>query len=121
MDDKVTQVDIDAFMNDFLGVQNIKESKSIKETDEMPTKYEDCERHLVSVKYRDKEDKTLFGGREYSYYTKLPLQPGDLVVCPTRFGASVGKVCRTDVKESEVEKFKDALKEIDTYFGGTNE
>lgn len=120
MDEKTTQNEIDAFMNDFLGVQNNAEPKVVKGTDEIPQKFEEGEKHLVAVNYRDKEDKTIFGGRAYTYYTKLPLKNGDVVVCPTKFGASIGKVCRTDVKESEVAAFKDALKEIEMYYGGND-
>lgn len=82
---------------------------------EIPLKFDEVEKTLVAVQYRDKNDKTIYGGRQYTYYTKLPLKEGDIVKCPTKFGASIGKVCRLNVPESEVAAFKDALKEIEQY------
>ena len=123
MEEKVTDKDIDTFMSMILGVKDKKVSE-IKGTDEIPKKLndnEDCNgreipRTLVYVNYQDRIDKNSFVGRAYSYYTKLPLKVGDKVVCPTKYGNSVGRVCRIDVPEKEVESYKDALKEIDSYY-----
>lgn len=128
MEEKMTKSELDDFMNTFMGISaKVEEPKEIKaDGTEIPTKLNedlDCNgreipKTLVAVNYRDKVDKNLFAGRAYTYYTKLPLKIGDIVVCPTKFGASVGKVCRVDVPEKEVEAFKDALKEIDSYYTG---
>lgn len=113
MEEKVSSSDLDNFMSAFMGVSNATAEQSKIET--VDAKDLDG-KQLVAVKYRDKVDKTLFSSRDYTYYTKLPLQIGDIVKCPTKFGASIGKVSRLNVPEKEVEKFKDALKEIDEYY-----
>ncbi len=55
-------------------------------------------------------------GREYSYISKEKVEVGDIVVVrePDHPGAEAPKgiITMVDVPESEVEKFKDRLKEI---------
>lgn len=55
-------------------------------------------------------------GREYSYISKEKVEVGDIVVVrePDYQGAEAPKgiITMVDVPESEVEKFKDRLKEI---------
>lgn len=86
--------------------------KVIKGTDEIPTKFEEFK--IVGVKYEDKFEKKTFTGREYSYYTDLELEIGDIVEVPTRYGKSIAQVTRTDIDKQEIEKIKDYMKIIDT-------
>jgi len=86
--------------------------KVIKGTDEIPTKFEEFK--IVGVKYEDKFEKKTFTGREYSYYTDLELEIGDIVEVPTRYGKSIAQVTRTDIDKQEIEKIKDYMKVIDT-------
>lgn len=86
--------------------------KVIKGTDEIPTKFEEFK--IVGVKYEDKFEKKTFTGREYSYYTELDLEVGDIVEVPTRYGKSIAQVTRTDIDKQEIEKIKDYMKVIDT-------
>jgi len=58
-------------------------------------------RTIVSVQYR-KKDSEEYGGRPYSYYTELPLKTGDLVVAPTKWGASPAKVAEVDIPWSRI-------------------
>lgn len=69
-------------------------------------------RKIVSVKYESKFEKGVFEGREYSYFTKLNAEVGDIVVCPTKYEASVGMITRTNIEEKEIEKIKKFMKEI---------
>lgn len=69
---------------------------------------------IVGVKYEDKFEKKTFTGREYSYYTDLELEIGDIVEVPTRYGKSIAQVTRTDIDKQEIEKIKDYMKVIDT-------
>lgn len=69
---------------------------------------------IVGVKYEDKFEKKTFTGREYSYYTDLELEIGDIVEVPTRYGKSIAQVTRTNIDKKEIEKIKDYMKVIDT-------
>ncbi len=74
---------------------------------------EDIEKQkIVGVKFESKYQRGAFKGREYSYFTKLDLKEGDIVDCPTRFGPSIGMVTRTDIKEEEIEKIRNFIKNI---------
>lgn len=86
--------------------------KVIKGTDEIPTKFKEFK--IVGVKYEDKFEKKTFTGREYSYYTELDLEVGDIVEVPTRYGKSIAQVTRTNIDKKEIEKIKDYMKVIDT-------
>lgn len=86
--------------------------KVIKGTDEIPTKFEEFK--IVGVKYEDKFEKKTFTGREYSYYTDLDLEIGDIVEVPTRYGKSIAMVTRINIDKNEIEKIKEYMKVIDT-------
>ena len=45
--------------------------------------------NIVSVKYEDNFEPKVFGGKQYCYYSALPLQIGDLVVAPTASGDKI--------------------------------
>lgn len=66
----------------------------------------------VSVKYEDEHWPKTFKGREYSYYTKLPLEVDDIVEAPTRYGSSYAKVTKINIPEEEIEDIKSSIKEI---------
>lgn len=82
--------------------------KVINGTDEIPTKL-----NIVGVKYEDKFKKKTFSGREYSYYSDIDLEIGDIVEVPTRYGKSIAQVTRTNIDEKEIEKIKDYMKIIE--------
>lgn len=69
---------------------------------------------IVGVKYEDKFEKKTFSGKEYSYYTGINLEVGDIVEVPTRYGKSIAKVTRVDIPEKEIENIKDYMKVIET-------
>lgn len=87
-------------------------AKEIKGTDEIPTKFEEFK--IVGVKYEDRFEKKTFTGREYSYYTDLELEVGDIVEVPTKYGKSIAMVSRINIDKQEIEKIKDFMKIIDT-------
>lgn len=69
---------------------------------------------IVAVKYEDKFEKKTFSGMEYSYYSDIDLEIGDIVEAPTRYGKSIAQVVRTDIDEKEIEKIKGYMKIIET-------
>lgn len=83
--------------------------KVIRGTDEIPTKL-----NIIGVEYEDKFKKKTFSGREYSYYSDIDLEIGDIIEVPTRFGKSIAQVTRTNIDEKEIEKIKDYMKIIET-------
>lgn len=68
--------------------------------------------NIIGVKYESKYEKGTFEGREYSYFTKLNVEVGDIVICPTKYGASVGRVSKLNIPEEEIEPIKKFMKEI---------
>lgn len=52
---------------------------------------------LIQVNYRDAFKKYFTTG-PYTYNCKFDIQPGDLVIVPTRFGLSLGQVSAINVK-----------------------
>ena len=83
--------------------------KVINGTDEIPTKL-----NIVGVQYQNKFKKKTFSGREYSYYSDIDLEIGDIVEVPTRYGKSIAQVARTNINEKEIEKIKGDMKIIET-------
>ena len=57
---------------------------------------------IVTVIYEDKQYPGTYYGREYSYYTSLHLEPGDIVIAPTANGDSMAMIERINVDESEI-------------------
>lgn len=70
------------------------------------------ETNIISVKYEDDIYKKTFKGREYSYYTIIPLNIGDIVKAPTAHGVSNALVTNINVPEEKIISFKDKLKTI---------
>lgn len=67
----------------------------------------------VKVKYR-KDDLNGYGGREYTFSTKLPLQPYQKVLVPSNDGEpKKALVTEINMPESEIDKaWADRIKEI---------
>ncbi len=68
--------------------------------------------NIIGVKYEDNIYKKTFVGREYSYFTVIPLQVGDIVKAPTVNGISNALVTSIDVPEERIISYKDKLKTI---------
>ena len=68
--------------------------------------------NIVGVKYEDDIYKKTFKGREYTYFTAIPLQVGDIVKAPTVYGISNALVTTINVPEERIESFKNEVKTI---------
>lgn len=68
--------------------------------------------HYIYVKYEDENNRGVFTGKSYSYYTNLDLNIGDLVEAPTKFGTSIARVSEIDVPEERVKDIIPLMKEI---------
>lgn len=67
--------------------------------------------NLVQVQFRNRFGEG-YGGAAYTYAADVPLAVGDIVTVPTKFGDNEARVCRVDVPEAEVVRFRDQLKHI---------
>ena len=67
---------------------------------------------IVSVQFQSKTYEKVFTGREYSYIAGLPLEVGDIVSVPTKNGAGVARVTKTNVLPCDVGCPVDLLKTI---------
>ena len=56
---------------------------------------------IVQVQFKNRLSGT-YSGNFYTYRADMPVQEGDIVKVPTKFGESEAKVCRVDVPESEI-------------------
>ena len=70
------------------------------------------ETNIISVKYEDKYMPKTFSGKEYSYYTAIEVEVGDLVVAPTSNGDKIARVSEINIPEFKVEQIKPYLKLI---------
>lgn len=66
----------------------------------------------IYVKYEDDNNRGIFTGKSYSYYTNLDLNIGDLVEAPTKFGTSIARVSEINVPEEKVRDIIPLMKEI---------
>lgn len=66
---------------------------------------------IIKVQYKGKGGE--YSGREYSYFSSIPLQVGDELMVPVRSGLGAAKVSATGVPEAEVAAFIDKVKTID--------
>lgn len=57
---------------------------------------------LVAVQFKSRYKKDEYGGNEYTYIADVPLQVGDIVNVPTKFGTSDARVCRIDIPITEL-------------------
>lgn len=69
--------------------------------------------NLVQVQFKNRRGSG-YVGNAYTYIADNPLKVGDIVTVPTKFGESEACVCRVDVPEAEVVKFRDQLRHITT-------
>lgn len=69
---------------------------------------------IIKVQYKkgQNEDGPIFSGREYAYYSNIPVAVGDIVTVVGINGATATKVTEINVPEKEVEAFKDKVKFI---------
>ena len=86
-------------------VDNQLENKILNDEKEKNSGY-------IYVKYEDEHWPRTFGGKEYSYYTDLQLEVGDLVEAPTKYGTSIAKVTRIKVPEEEIKDIIPYIKNI---------
>ena len=70
------------------------------------------ETNIVSVKYEDKYEPGTFAGKEYSYFTDIKLEVGELVQTPTAFGTNVAIVTKINVPEENIKGIKPYMKVI---------
>ena len=56
---------------------------------------------IVAVQFKSRYSGA-YSGTTYAYQADVPVQVGDIVKVPTKFGESEAKVCRVDVPESEI-------------------
>jgi len=54
--------------------------------------------NIVTVQFKNKYGEG-FGGREYSYYADVPLEVGQYVKVPTRYGDSLARVSKVGISE----------------------
>lgn len=54
--------------------------------------------NVVTVQFKYKHAEG-YGGNEYSYYADVPLEVGQIVKVPTRYGDSEARVCKTGISE----------------------
>lgn len=58
--------------------------------------------NLVQVQFESRWRQGTFNGAGYTYIADHPLQVGDLVKVPTKYGEATAKVCRVDVPVEEI-------------------
>ena len=68
--------------------------------------------NIVGVKYENEYYPKTFSGKEYTYFSSTPLNVGDLVEAPTKFGTSIALVTSINIPEINIINFKDSLKTI---------
>ncbi len=67
---------------------------------------------IISIKYEDNFSPKTFSGKQYSYYSMIPLKVGDIVVAPTQYGGKIAKVCEINIPEEKVKNIKPYMKTI---------
>ena len=70
------------------------------------------ETNIISVKYEERYEPKIFGGKAYNYYTNIDVNIGDLVIAPTSCGVKVARVSEINIPETKVEDIKQELKII---------
>lgn len=67
---------------------------------------------VCKVQFEEKTRPGKFAPQEYSYIAEVPVEIGDLVVAPTRYGDRTARVSRTRVPRAEWEKHAHLLRHI---------
>ena len=70
------------------------------------------ETNIVRVKYEDEFMPKTFSGKAYSYYSKIKLKEGDLVMAPTVTGSKIAIVSEVNISEKRIQTIKSKLKTI---------
>jgi hypothetical protein len=60
--------------------------------------------NIVSVQFENKKDPQGFTGREYTYFSNVELNEGDVIYAPTKSGEGLVRVCRVNVADSEIDE-----------------
>lgn len=68
-------------------------------------------RNLVQVQYRGRRSGK-FDGAAYTYVADVPLEVGDVVTVPTKYGESEARVCRINVPEADIPAWCGILRHI---------
>jgi hypothetical protein len=58
---------------------------------------------IVTVQFQNKKDPQGFAGREYTYFSKVDLNEGDIIFAPIKSGEGLVRVCRVNVADSEID------------------
>ena len=61
------------------------------------------DKKIVAVQLKNKNDPSGYGGREYTYYSKVNLAVGDVIVVQTKYGEVPARVSKIDMKASEID------------------
>lgn len=69
--------------------------------------------NIISVKYEDDFAPKSFGGKAYSYYSKVDVKVGDLVIAPTAHGEKFAIVSEINIPEEKIKSIKPYLKTIE--------
>ena len=59
---------------------------------------------IVAVQFQNKSKPEEFSGREYTYFSDVKLEVGEVILAPTKTGMSVVRVCRTDMTDSDIDE-----------------
>lgn len=70
------------------------------------------ETNIISVKYEDNITPRTFGGKSYTYYSKIKVKVGDLVIAPTCCGDKIARVSKINIPENTIKDIKPYLKTI---------
>lgn len=72
------------------------------------------EKNIVKVKYEDNFCPRTFLGKEYTYFTSIAVNKGDLVKAPTKYGIKIAKIIEINVSQDEIKGIKQYMKTITT-------
>lgn len=70
------------------------------------------EKKIVGIKYEDRFYPGTFSGKEYSYFTDIELEVGDLVEAPTKYGKSIALVTATNIPKEKIKGIEEFMKTI---------
>jgi hypothetical protein len=59
---------------------------------------------IVAVQFQSKSNPEEFSGREYTYFSDVELDVGDIIIAPTKNGNGIVRVCRTDMRDGEIDE-----------------
>lgn len=68
--------------------------------------------NIISVKYEDNYIPKTFSGKEYCYYTTIPVELYDLVIAPTQNEDKIALVTEINISENQIKNIKPYLKSV---------